>query len=92
MKIWMTIIILVIVVCFFVLMFEFIKIGNLKKKNRDLELTYEKLQQQYTDLDSKLNYVGDPDNPYSNYSSYLEDYAREVLNWGKDGHDYFIEK
>lgn len=91
-KVWITIMILVIAVCFFVLLFEFVKISNLKSKNNDLKKSYQNLQQQYADLDSKLNYVGDPDNPYSNYNNYLEDYAREVLNWGKSGHEYFIEK
>lgn len=91
-KIWMTVIIVIVVVCCFVLLFEFIKISNLKSKSRDLKKSYENLQQQYADLDSQLNYVGDPDNPYSNYNNYLEDYAREVLNWGKDGHKYFMEK
>lgn len=91
-KIWMTVIIMIVVVCSLVLLFEFVKISNLKSKARDLERSYENLQQQYADLDSQLNYVGDPDNPYSNYNNYLEDYAREVLNWGKDGHKYFMEK
>lgn len=92
MKIISVIVILVIVICFFVLMYEFIKIGNLKSKNAQLEKTSSALQQEYAELDSKTNYVGDPDNPYSNYQNYLEDYAREVLNWGKEGHTYFIEK
>ncbi len=91
-KIWLTVIIMIVVVCSLVLLFEFVKISNLKGKARDLERSYENLQQQYADLDSQLNYVGDPDNPYSNYNNYLEDYAREVLNWGKDGHKYFMEK
>ncbi len=92
MKIISVIVILVIVICFFVLMYEFIKISNLKSKNKQLENTSSALQQEYADLDSKTNYVGDPNNPYSNYQNYLEDYAREVLNWGKEGHTYFIEK
>lgn len=91
-KVWITVIIMIVVVCFFVLLFEFVKIANLKSKANDLQKSYENLQQQYADLDSQLNYVGDPDNPYSNYNNYLEDYAREVLNWGKDGHKYFMEK
>lgn len=91
-KITMTIIILLIVICFFVLLYEFVKISNLKSKNADLNRSYKNLQQQYADLDSELNYVGDPDDPYSNYNNFLEDYAREVLNWGKSGHDYFMEK
>lgn len=92
MKIISVIVILVIAICFFVLMYEFIKISNLKKKNNQLENISSSLQQEYADLDSKTNYVGDPNNPYSNYQNYLEDYAREVLNWGKEGHTYFIEK
>ena len=92
MKIISIIVILVIAICFFVLMYEFVKISNLKSKNKQLEKVSSSLQQEYADLDSKTNYVGDPTNPYSNYQNYLEDYAREVLNWGKEGHTYFIEK
>lgn len=60
-----------------VLVFQFIKIANLKQKTENLETYKQELVQQINEYDSANAYYS------NNRTEYLENYAREVLGWGK---------
>lgn len=64
-----------------VLVFQFVKIGNLKKKEKELNNHLNSLEQQIIDYTNENNYLQS--------NEYLEDYAREVLGWGKENEMYF---
>lgn len=84
-KMFSTIIICVIIICAIVLVCQFIKIGSLKSKKSDLSYANENLTQQIIDYDNQIQYVSDRD-------VYLQDYAREVKNWGKSDRIYYVSK
>ena len=65
-----------VLVC--VLIFQFVKIGNLQKMEEELTKHLNALEQQIVD-----------ENNYIQSNEYLEDYAREVLGWGKENEMYF---
>lgn len=73
----------VIFVCLCILIFEFIKIANLKATNKKLENNLNEMQQQIYDYSFKNSY-------YSDREAFLEEYAREVLNWGKSDRTYYV--
>lgn len=64
-----------------VLVFQFVKINNLKQKEKELEISLNVLEQQIVDYTNENNYLKS--------NEYLEDYAREVLGWGKENEMYF---
>ena len=64
-----------------VLVFQFVKINNLKQKEKELEVSLNVLEQQIVDYTNENNYLKS--------NEYLEDYAREVLGWGKENEMYF---
>ena len=64
-----------------VLVFQFVKISNLKKKEQELNSSLKTLEQQIVDYTNQSDYI--------NSAEFLEDYAREVLGWGKDNEMYF---
>jgi cell division protein FtsB len=64
-----------------VLIFQFAKIGNLQKKEEELNNHLNALEQQIVEYTNENNYIKS--------NEYLEDYAREVLGWGKEGEMYF---
>jgi cell division protein FtsB len=64
-----------------VLVFQFIKIANLKEKQQLLQTELNRYEQQI------LNYSSE--NEYLNSPQFFEDYAREVLGWGKVGETRF---
>ena len=68
-----------VLVC--VLIFQFVKIGNLQKKEEELTKHLNALEQQIVDYTNENNYIQS--------NEYLEDYAREVLGWGKENEMYF---
>lgn len=64
-----------------VLIFQFVKIGNLQKKEEELTKHLNALEQQIVEYTNENNYIQS--------NEYLEDYAREVLGWGKENEMYF---
>ena len=64
-----------------VLIFQFAKIGNLQKKEEELNNHLNALEQQIVEYTNENNYIKS--------NEYLEDYAREVLGWGKENEMYF---
>ncbi|MBQ2864271.1 MAG: septum formation initiator family protein [Clostridia bacterium] len=68
-----------VLVC--VLIFQFVKIGNLQKKEEELTKHLNALEQQIVEYTNENNYIQS--------NEYLEDYAREVLGWGKENEMYF---
>ena len=68
-----------VLVC--VLIFQFVKFGNLQKKEEELTKHLNALEQQIVEYTNENNYIQS--------NEYLEDYAREVLGWGKENEMYF---
>ena len=64
-----------------VLIFQLAKIGNLQKKEEELNKHLNALEQQIVEYTNENNYIKS--------NEYLEDYAREVLGWGKENEMYF---
>lgn len=64
-----------------VLIFQFTKISNLKNKENQLKGHLSSLEQQIVDYTNENNYLQSKE--------FLEDYAREVLGWGKENEMYF---
>ena len=64
-----------------VLIFQFVRIANLKQKEKQLSNNLSQLENQIIDYTNESNYIRS--------SEYLEDYAREVLGWGKNNETYF---
>lgn len=74
----------VIFVSAVILLYEFIRIANLKS-------TQKKLQ---SNLDATTNAVyeySDKNAYYADRANFLEEYAREVYGWGKTDRTYFEE-
>ena len=68
-----------VLVC--VLIFQLAKIGNLQRKEEELTKHLNALEQQIVEYTNENNYI--------KTNEYLEEYAREVLGWGKEGEMYF---
>ena len=68
-----------VLVC--VLLFQFVKISNLQQKEKELTQNLQSLEQQIMEYTNEQNYTSS--------NEYLEDYAREVLGWGKENEMYF---
>lgn len=64
-----------------ILVVQFIKIGNLKSKQNNLNNNLASIEQSIIDYTGENAYLKSPD--------FLEDYAREVLGWGKNGEIIF---
>ena len=64
-----------------ILIVEFINIANLNNKEKALQKRLSDVEQSIVNVTNQ--------NKYLNSSEYLEDYAREVLGWGKDGEVIF---
>lgn len=64
-----------------VLVVEFISIFNLKHKEQSLQTRLGDVEQTIVDVTNQNNYLSS--------NEYLEDYAREVLGWGKNGEVIF---
>ena len=64
-----------------VLIFQFVKINNLKEKEKALTQNLTALENQIVDYTNENNYLQS--------NEYLEEYAREVLGWGKENEVYF---
>ena len=64
-----------------ILIVEFINIANLNNKEKALQKRLSDVEQSIVNVTNQNNYL--------NSSEYLEDYAREVLGWGKDGEIIF---
>ncbi len=84
-KIVSTIIICTICLCAIILICQFIKINNLKSNKEKLYSANESLTQEIVDYDNQIQYC-------KNRELYLQDYAREVKNWGKADRVYYQSK
>ena len=60
---------------------KLINIANLNNKEKALQKRLSDVEQSIVNVTNQNNYL--------NSSEYLEDYAREVLGWGKDGEVIF---
>ncbi len=85
-KVISTIVICAICLCTIVLIFQFIKINNLKARKDNLYSASETLTQEIMDYDKQIEYCD------KNRELYLQDYAREVKNWGKSDRTYYVSK
>ena len=69
-------------VCAIVLLYEFIRIANLKSTQNKLQSNLDSVQTQVYEYAEKNAY-------YENRANFLEEYAREVYGWGKTDRTYF---
>ena len=76
---------IVMFICIIVLTLQFIKIGNLKERNENLIEYKQELTNEINNYNSVNSYYD------SNYSEYLENYAREVLGWGSKGETWYTK-
>ena len=74
---------IVMFISIIVLVFQFVKIANLREKNENLESYKQELVQQINDYDSANSYYS------NNRTEYLENYAREVLGWGQSDDTWY---
>ena len=75
---WISIVCAVLIfVLTIVLIFEFVKINQLKRSEQSLLNSVQQLEKNIIDYTNTNNYL--------NSEEFVEDYARENLGWGKDG-------
>ncbi len=86
-KVISTVVICAICLCAIVLIFQFLKINNLKTTKENLYSANETLTQEIVDYDKQIDYASG-----TNRDLYLQDYAREVKNWGKPDRIYYVSK
>ena len=72
--------------CIIILTCQLIKIGTLKEKNKDLSTYKEALFDEIYNYNSTNSYYG------NNRQEFLENYARESLNWGENGETWYTKK
>lgn len=77
---------IIMFVCIIVLVFQFIKIGNLKEKTEKLNAYKTQLEEQINDYNTTNAYYD------NNRTEFLEDYAREVLGWGQKDSTWYVKK
>lgn len=63
------------------LIFQYAYFWSLKSKQDELNKTLEELQRQHSLYQTEYEYKSSED--------FIEDYAREVLGWGKEGSTYY---
>ena len=76
----------VMFICIIVLALQFVKIANLKEKNQSLNSYKQELINEISNYNSANSYYD------NNQSEYLENYAREVLGWGKADETWYVKK
>lgn len=82
---WISVVTVVLIfVLAIVLVFEFVKINELKNKEKLLLNSVSNLEQSIVDYTNA--------NDYLNSSDYVEDYARENLGWGAENEIRFESK
>ena len=96
-KIISAIVICVIVLCAIVLIGEFASIANQRNKQAKLQASSSQLEEQIKEYDelidySSYDYVNGEKVVGDNRQQFLEDYARENLNWGSSDRKYFVQK
>ena len=89
-KILSAILICIFVVLFIILIVQFTNIINLKNKEKKLASAYKQTQEQIEEYDKMLDYIDYNDGIYN--QEFLENYAREVYGWGKEGRKYYTQK
>ncbi len=80
-------IISIIVVClaFFLtitLIFQFVSLSNLEKRNSELNETLTSLEETIAEYSKQKDY-------YQDRETYLDEYAHEVMNMAKDGETWY---
>ena len=83
-KLFSIIIVLILSISFIVLVFEFLKINNLKQRKHKLERTLTNLEEQIEDYNNVIN-------KYENRDEYIEEYARDVLNLVNKDETWYYE-
>ena len=84
-KLFTVIIVLVISICLIVLLFEFLKINNLRQREKNLQRTLTNLENQIEDYNNTLN-------DYKSREEYIEKYARDVLHLVDKDEIWYYEK
>jgi len=77
--------VVIMFVCIIVLACQLVKIGNLKEKNKELKIQKDQL------ISEIYNYNTTNDYYSNNRQEYLENYAREMLNWGQNGEIWYTK-
>ncbi len=69
-------------VCLVTVIFQFVKLGNLKYRERELEAKSQALNEVIAEYNKEKNY-------YADREQYLDEYAHEVLNMSKEGEIWY---
>lgn len=77
--------VIIMFICIIVLACQLVKIGNLKEKTKELKLQKDQL------ISEIYNYNTTNDYYSNNRQEYLENYAREMLNWGQNGEIWYTK-
>ena len=85
-KLITAIIVAVMIVCTIIFTCQLVKIANYKEKTAELQTRKTELIESIQKYDAPNSYYN------NNRSEYLEDYAREVLGWGKSGEIWYTSK
>ena len=88
-KIISTILICVMALLLVILIIQFTNLINLKNKQKQLETSYKRTQEQIEEYDELLDYINDNNGSYN--QEFLEKYAREYYGWGKSNRKYFTK-
>ncbi|MGD9901659.1 MAG: hypothetical protein AB7S44_03895 [Spirochaetales bacterium] len=76
--------IVVLAVLVIVLTFQYVSLKTLERNETLLTEQLASLEQVYENYQDEYDYI------YNNQTQYVEDYAREVLGWGREGEIKFV--
>jgi len=76
----------IVFICAIILIFQFVKIANLKSTEKNLQTQKEQLIEDIYNYNTSNTYYN------NNRSEFLEDYARENLVWGKEDEVWYVKK
>jgi len=71
--------VIVFIVMLVGLTFQYARINNLERTQNELATELNNLVEVRENYETEYDYIE------SHYNEYIEDYAREVLGWGRDG-------
>jgi len=85
-KLFTCITIIVMFICIIILSFQLVKIANLKSQEKELMIRKEQLIEEIYNYNTTNGYYS------NNRAEYLDEYAREILNWSDGNEIWYTNK